>query len=106
MILSWISARGFSRYVGFPRSFSVKRGKYCKDDWRRQSNVMTDLNTAEKELDGTEKKKLSLGIYPSAVRHKSISYVTFSSPLSSLFVNGRRNGVSIAFGEPRKPLMV
>lgn len=61
---------------------------------------MTNLNTAEKELHGTGKKKLSLGIYPSAVRHKDISYVMIPSPLSSLPVNGRRNGVSIAFGEP------
>lgn len=100
MILSWISAQGFSCCVGFPRSFSVRRGKYCKDAWRRQSNVMTNLNTAEKELHSTEKKELSLGTYPSAVRHKSISYATFYSPLSSLPLNGRRNGVSVAFGEP------
>lgn len=100
MILSWILARGFSCCVGFPRSFSVKGGKHCKGAWRRQSNVMTNLNTAEKELHGTGKKKLSLGIYPSAVGHKDISYVMIPSPLSSLPVNGRRNGVSIAFGEP------
>jgi len=61
---------------------------------------MTHQKTAEKELHITEKKKLSSGIYPSTVRHKRISCVTFPSPLSGLLLNGRRNGVSIAFGEP------
>lgn len=100
MILSWISAQGFSCCIGFPWLFSVKRSKYCKDVCRRQSNVMTNLNTAEKELHGGENTKLSLGIDPRAAKHRSISYIMLSAPLSSLFLNDRRNGFSLASGEP------
>lgn len=104
MILSWISARGFLSCAGFPRSFSVRRGKYCKAAWRRQSSVVTNLNAAEKELQGAEKIKLSWGIYPSTVKHKSSSYFVFSSPLSSLLLNCRRNGVSVPFAGSQKHL--
>lgn len=102
MIPSWIWARGFSSCSGFPRSFSVRRGKYCQAAWRRQSNVVTDLNAAKKELQGAEKIKLSWGIYPSTVKHKSNSCFMFSSPLSSLLLNCGRNGVSVPSGESQK----
>lgn len=102
MIPSWISARGFSSYAGFPQSFSVRRGKYCQAAWRRQSNIVTNLDAAKKELQGAEKIKLSWGIYPSTVKHKSTSSFMFSFPLSSLLKNCRRNGVFIPFGESEK----
>lgn len=105
MFLSWISAQGFSCCIGFPWLFSVKRSKYCKDAWRCQSNVMTNLNTAEKELHGRENSELSLGTYPSAVKHKSISCVTFSALLSSLFLNDRINGVFLDSEGPWMHLM-
>lgn len=59
MIPSWSSARGFSSCAGFPQSFSVRRGKYCQAACRRQSNVVTSLKAAKKELQGAEKIKLS-----------------------------------------------
>lgn len=71
----------------------MKRSKYCKDAWRCQSNVTANLKTAEKELHGRENSELSLCIYSSTVKHKSISCVTFSAPLSSLFLNDRISGV-------------
>lgn len=61
-ITSWLSDPELGLSLGvfllFPQSFSVKRSKRCEDAWRCQSNVMTNLNAVEKELHGTEEKKL------------------------------------------------